>query len=267
MERSTRRRRFVQEVHRLKSRINPLGRFVHEFAGSLDAPRMTRHDVGFRYAHPDFRHFCLLRAARVVSDLNAALQLAVSGFPQQVAVLHRTVHEFCNQIEGVIVQMEKDGRVSGKLAAFIAHYFEDADRGGPRTKQDTLSTKYLNELIGAPLDEQSGRDRTDDVGLKSAAEMHRNIAFVFSSFVHGRYPETMDLYGGAPGRFHVHGMKGTPKDEENLVLIDSSITTASLCFLRLVQGLNLKHLLAHDPMLTDWFRNFGHLKGEHEMNT
>jgi len=192
-----------------------------------------------------------------VSDLNAALQLTVSGFPQQVGVLHRTVHEFCNQIEGVIVQMEKDGHISGELAAFIAHYFEDAQRGGRPSKQKPLSQKYLNELIGAPLDEQSRRDRTDDAGRKSAAEMHQNIGFVFSNYVHGRYPETMDLYGGAPGRFHVHGMKGTPKDEENLVLVDSLITTASLCFVRLVQGLNLRHLLAHDPMLTDWLRNFG----------
>lgn len=67
----------------------------------------------------------------------------------------------------------------------------------------------------------------------------------------------MDLYGGRPGRFHVHGMKGTRKDAENVVMLDALITTASRCFVGLVQGLKLQPLLTSDPMLTEWYRNLG----------
>lgn len=245
-----------QAIERLRLRIYPLGRFVHAFAGSLDAPTMVRPAIGFRYANPDFRHFCLLRAARIVSDLNGALELTGAGFPQQVGVLHRTVHEFCTHIELVIAQLERDGSTSGELAEFIADYFEDALRGGLPAKRKILHQKYVNELIGARLDENSGRDRTA-ADWKSAADMHRHVSFVFSNYVHGRYPETMDLYGGTPGRFHVHGMKGTPKDAENVVMLDALITTASRCFVDLVRGLKLQPLLKPDPMLTEWYQNLG----------
>ena len=32
-----------------------------------------------------------------------------------------------------------------------------------------------------------------------------------------------DLYGGSPGRWHLHGMSGTPKDRENLDTLDTFI--------------------------------------------
>jgi hypothetical protein len=75
--------------------------------------------------------------------------------------------------------------------------------------------------------------------------------------VHGKYPETMDLYGGAPGRFHLSGMRGTPKDLENLQMLDALVTTASRCFVGLVQDLKLQHLLSHDEMLKEWYRKLG----------
>jgi hypothetical protein len=67
----------------------------------------------------------------------------------------------------------------------------------------------------------------------------------------------MDLYGGTPGRFHLFGMEGTPKDIENIQALDAFITTASRCFIGLVQGLQLREVLAKDPMLTEWYRKLG----------
>jgi hypothetical protein len=40
-----------------------------------------------------------------------------------------------------------------------------------------------------------------------------------------KYPEVMDLYGGTPGRFHLDGMRGTPKDEENHQIVDTFVDT------------------------------------------
>jgi hypothetical protein len=64
----------------------------------------------------------------------------------------------------------------------------------------------------------------------------------------------MDLYGGTPGRFHPRGMSGTPKDSENLAMIQSFITSASNTFVVMVQGLDLRALIEADPMLASWYK-------------
>ena len=33
----------------------------------------------------------------------------------------------------------------------------------------------------------------------------------FSGYVHGAYPHIMELYGGHPAHYHIHGMLRTPK--------------------------------------------------------
>jgi hypothetical protein len=54
-----------------------------------------------------------------------------------------------------------------------------------------------------------------------------NVYLSFSNYVHGKYLEAMDLYGGRPAHFHLRGMGGTPKDAENLATIDSFVDTVS----------------------------------------
>jgi hypothetical protein len=240
------------EIERLRQRVFPLARLVHSFAGSLSSPTMDRSQLGFRYAKPDHRHFCLLRAARVVSGLNASIVLARGSYPQEIGVLGRTVHEFMRQMEAVATQVEQDGRLSGQLADFIDAYFADDKRGNGPQKRAPLSEKYVNELLGASLDEFADRSAAD---WSSAADKLHNISFIHANYVHGRYPESMDLYGGHAGHFHMNGMSGTPKDAENIALVDALITSALLCFVRLAQGLNLRSVLSSDPMLADWYNS------------
>ena len=49
-------------------------------------------------------------------------------------------------------------------------------------------------------------------------------------------------------------MRGTPKDWENLETISTILTSASHCFVTVVQTLNLRGMLKHDPMLAEWYR-------------
>ena len=75
----------------------------------------------------------------------------------------------------------------------------------------------------------------------------------FSNYVHARYPEVMDLYGGTPGRFHMRGMRGTPKDLENLETLEVYRTTLENCFAMMVHSLGLRSLVLEDPMTAAWF--------------
>jgi hypothetical protein len=245
-------------VDHLKVRTLTLGRVAQLFAGTLERPQMDEAQGGFRYNHADHRHFCLLRACRIVSALSAAVELARGGFPQEIGVLHRVVQESASQIKAVLVQIAKDGKLSGALAVFVTEYFRDAARGPNQmpSAQPKLSQKYVNDLIGSELDPFS-KLKPGDVGWKSTADRHWHVDWVFSNYVHGRYPETMDLFGGRPGRFHLHGMRGTPKDVENVEMLDALISSASLCFVRMIQTLNLRSLLQEDPSLIEWYRRFG----------
>jgi hypothetical protein len=87
-----------------------------------------------------------------------------------------------------------------------------------------------------------------------AAALYSNIYRVYSNYVHAKYPEIMDLYGGTPGRFHLHGMSGTPKDGENLGLLETFIETASNAFVLMIQVLDLRTLVNGDLILAAWYR-------------
>ena len=65
---------FEQALDQLASKVSTLALFVQRFSGTLDQPVMSRPYRGFRYSRPDMRHFCLLRACRTVSALNAAIE-------------------------------------------------------------------------------------------------------------------------------------------------------------------------------------------------
>jgi hypothetical protein len=64
----------------------------------------------------------------------------------------------------------------------------------------------------------------------------------------------MELYGGTPERFHLHGMSGTPKDGDSLAALEAFVTGASNTFIRIVQCLNLRDRLAADPVLDVWYK-------------
>ena len=97
-------------------------------------------------------------------------------------------------------------------------------------------------------------DGTAEFTNVDPAKLLSNLYSTFSNFVHARYPEVMDLYGGDPLHFHLSGMRGTPKDGENYAVLDSSITSTSLTFKLLAQKLNMREIIQADATLTAWVR-------------
>jgi hypothetical protein len=241
------------ELARLRRRVSPLERLLHLVATTLEPPELVDigNGRGFRFSQPGLTHFCLLRGARIVSALNAAIELARVGYPQEIAVLLRTMIEYTTQIDFMLESQTPDGKLSDQAAAFIEDYFQDAKRPPPATaiKRKKLNQEKVHKLIGARLDNVAG-----DGVTKRADEMLSNIYFIFSNYVHGRYPESMDLYGGRPGRFHLQGMSGTPKDLENIAALESMITSASNCFKGLILGLRLQSTIKHDSTIVEWCR-------------
>ncbi|MGO9681073.1 MAG: hypothetical protein ACLPTZ_00390 [Beijerinckiaceae bacterium] len=239
-----------------EEQLDPLARVVRLFSASLDPPVLVDDREGrvYRYRAPDIRHFCLLKAVVTLSALNASLVLARHGYIFQVFVLLRTVFECASQIEYVLDPSEDDDhRVD--VERYVSGYFADSDRD-PAAATETAAQvrqKKVHTVIGKTLDhvmEQSGETE----GRKPGADAYFAVYRAFSNFVHGKYPESIDLYGGRPGWFHMTGMSGTPKDDEMLAMLEPVIGTASNVFAQMIQRLGLGRLVGSDPVIASWYR-------------
>jgi hypothetical protein len=236
----------------LQLQVSPLERFIILFANSLGEPRLhhVNGDRAFRYEAPDVRHFCLLKAVRVVSALNASFELARCGYTQEIATVMRTMIECTTHIEFVLDPDDSE-RHQSEVAKYVQAFFADSRRDpAAEVTRAQVPQTLVHASIGRTLDDFA----EDKEGRTPAAKLFSNIYRIYSNYVHAKYPEIMDLYGGRPGRFHLRGMSGTPKDGENLAILETCVGTASNAIFFMIQGLNLRPLIEADPALASWYR-------------
>ena len=209
---------------------------------------------GFRYGKPDLRHFCLLKSIRAVSALNASIELVRKDYTQELYVLLRTVVEFKSHIEYVLSARSEDGTLQADVERHIQQYFSDFKRNSPADyKRPKIRQGDVHKSVGrmyASDIQKSGDDRfADAVPAKLLSSIYLN----FSNYVHGRYPEAMDMFGGEPLKFHLRGMGGTPKDDENVAMLAASIDSISITLRMLIQKLGMRGILAVEKELSAWF--------------
>ena len=246
---------FEAALEGLQARIAVLESVIELFSDLLTAPKLFVSETvrGFRYENPDVRHFCLLKAARTVSALNASLELARKGYTQEIAALMRIVAECTRHIEYVL-DIDGSAEHRSNVEKYLREFFDDIQRAPEAAIKGVLiREKVINEQLGKTLDRIS-MERGDTAERVPAAQLFHRSSRSFSFYVHARYPEAMDLYGGLPGRWHLRGMSKTPKDRENLETLDTFITTASTTFVIMVQGiLQLRELVLRQPQLRQWY--------------
>lgn len=243
-----------KSLQELRLKIDPLERFVLAVADSMAQPGFYSKisDRGFRYESPNLRHFCLLKAVRVVSALNASAELVRCGYTQEFAVLMRTLVECTTHIEYVFdINDAPEHRAA--VEEYVKDFFADSERGaGTEVRKAQVPQKKVHESLGRTLDEiAEALGRSEQ--RRPAAELYWKIYRVYSNYVHAKYPEIMDMYGGRPGRFHLRGMSGTPKDAENLETLRSCIETATNAMVIMIQSLRLCDLVEADRVLKAWY--------------
>jgi hypothetical protein len=241
----------------LEETLEPLERVIRLFTASLEQPilRKIDDDRGFRYETPDVQHFCLLKATRALSAFNAAIELARKGYNQEIGILMRTLIECTTHIEFVL-EVDDTEEHRKVVRKYIDDFFAD-DRRSPTAeiRRAQIQQGAVHATLGRALDriaEQLGETER----RAPAAQLYSNIYRALSNYVHAKYPECMDLYGGRPGEFHLRGMNGTPKEGENLAVLQSYAVTLNNCFVRMIQGLNLRRIIDSDPSIGAWYRKF-----------
>ena len=248
---------FLIELDRVRVKIGPLERLVAACSASLVPPifyHSGREHYGYRYGKPGVRHFCLLKAVRAVSALNAMIALARGGFAQEIGVLVRTMVECTTHIDFVLDALDENEVLAPDVDKYVREFFADFARNSSADfKRAQVRQGVVHQRLGAKLDDMSRQE--GDAGQRAPAErMYSNVYLTYSNYVHAKYPEIMDLYGGVPGRFHLDGMQGT-KDEENLQIVDAFIDTAAITLKLMVTRLRLHSILKADPALGIWFRS------------
>ena len=248
---------FEARIEALTSRVEPLEKLVHACAARLPAPlryHSGKEHHGFRYGKPHTEHFCLLKAVRAVSVANAAIELARSGYAQEICVLIRILVECTTHIEFVLSARDEAGTLEPAAGKYVRDFFADYARNDATDfKKAQVPQKMVHEMLGAELDRFVQQRNPEYRG--ASAETYSRTYLTFSNYVHAKYPETMELYGGQPEHFHLRGMRGTPKDAENLETIDTFLTTLSIALAQMVSKFRLHELVERDPVLAAWIRS------------
>jgi hypothetical protein len=249
---------FEVQLKALKARIVPMERLVAAIAGSVPKPlfyHSGKEHFGFRYAKPGVLHFCLLKAVRTVSALNAMVALARGGYAQEIGVLLRTLVECTTHIEFVLDALDGEGVLRSEVDKYVRDYLGDYARNSSADfRRAQVRQGLVHKHLGETLDIAAKQDGSFEGG-EPAETVYSSVYLMYSNYVHAKYPEVMDLYGGDPGRFHLDGMRGTPKDDENFAAIDTFIDTAAIALKLIVDKLRLHHLLESDTTLRIWFRS------------
>lgn len=241
----------------IQDKTNQFAIIVDVFASSLNPPIIYDSGIqhwGFRYAKPTAKHFCMLKAARAISGINASVVLAKAGFPQEICVLIRTVIECLSHIEFIIAGI-KDEKLEARQQEIVDKFFEDYRRNsssdflGP-----TIRQKEVHDIIDRFFEDVGATGEGGQFASVSLGSLMSNIYRNFSNYVHARYPESMDMYGGAPPYFHMKGMSGTPKDTENLLIIENFTNSVALVLALMIQKFDMKRSLIKVPELAGWFK-------------
>jgi len=178
--------------------------------------------------------------------------LARRGYTQEIYVLMRTLIECTTHIEFVL-DSETSEKHRTTVTKYIDDFFADCERNPhAEIRKAQIRQGKAHERLGETLDGFSEQyDESED--RRPAEALFSSSYRIFSNYVHAKYPEVMDLYGGKPGQFHVRGMSGTPKDGENLDTLATFAKTLSNTFVIMILGLNLDRLVKADPVVEAWY--------------
>jgi hypothetical protein len=79
---------------------------------------------------------------------------------------------------------------------YVQDYFADFARNSSADfKKAQVRQMTVNKRLGATLDNVAG-PRDDDDKRVPAERFYSNVYLTYSNYVHAKYPEVIDLYGG-----------------------------------------------------------------------
>jgi len=242
-------------LDRLQIQIEPLEKYVDFLSAKLGEPKMMDAGKfrGFRYESSDISHFCLLKLARAVSGLNAAVTLARGGYVQEVMALLRTILEFTRDVEAGLVSKDRTEKHCVQMQDYVRKYLEDSRRGDTADiKKVEMPSNVVTQILSEDMDRIAvSFGETPTAGVTEGR--YKAALKVLHPYIHAKYPEAIDLFGGTPGHFHLRGMLDTPKDRECFEFIRTYVETVSITVTLTILQLGHRDLIKSDTALSGWY--------------
>jgi len=190
------------------------GRAFHILESLIEKPKLIDEEYRrvFRYEKPSIQSALILKAARVISGLNASLLLIKYGYAQEAYCTFRTIDEFNEDITFLIIPLV-EGRMSGDHERYLEYMFqEEKVRKGNsyviEKKRPTIPRKKIHSAISDFSAHLAEKNQTYN--------LQKTIHATFSGYIHGAANHILDMYGGNPPRYHLSGTLGTPRVEESV---------------------------------------------------
>jgi hypothetical protein len=112
----------------------------------------------------------------------------------------RTLYECTTHIEFVLTARDDAGGLEPAAEKYVQDYFADYARNDATDfKRAQVRQNMVHRVLGAELDSVAQRRVREPENAK-AEQLYSNVYLTFSNYVHAKYPETMDLYGGILSR-------------------------------------------------------------------
>ena len=189
--------------------VASMGAILHQLLQHVDPPVFVDDPVSpkFRFKQNTEIEAVLLKAVRIVSALHASITLLKEGCVQEIGVLFRTIDDFFQDVVFLLEGYRNHPRTPQKEEFLNDFYQEEFDNPESpflsQQKRKTIPRKKIHAAVA--------RATAKIVNPSDTQKMLRTVSQAHSGYVHGAYPHVMELYGGMPPRFHICGMKGTPR--------------------------------------------------------
>lgn len=164
----------------------------------------------FRYKSTGVEPAIILRAARIISGLNSMLCLHKGGFVQEMGVITRTIDEFSDDII-FLLEGYPDAPLTKSQEQWLSNFFQEEFDQPHRPldstqKRKTVKRRKVHASVARQMSEIMEQERTQ--------QLHRTLHQVFSGYVHGAASNILEMYGGKPPKYHLNGLRETPRITE-----------------------------------------------------
>lgn len=186
----------------------------------MPPPQQIRWRDGFvfRYVEQTIHQAILLKLARTISGLRAALVLLENGFVQEQAVMQRVLDEMGEDIFFLVYAVAND-EVTELHERYLEAFFQEefdtavAPTDSPQ-KRPMIPRKRIRAYL-AVVEGKASNQQGKTLNPSDGVKLFKTLSKAYSGYVHAAAPHIMDLYGGDPPAFHLEGMLGTPRISEH----------------------------------------------------
>jgi hypothetical protein len=176
----------------------------------IQPPQWLPEERQFRHSRLNDCLFVYLKGVRWVSLLNASVVLLDTGYVHEMGILCRCMDETLEDIMLFMKGLGPDGQLSGAQQKVFADFFleqfveQEASLPAAVTRDRVPRRKVRAAIAGVPESPVNPHDHGHILGT---------IDSVYSGYVHGAYPQIMELCGGLRPGFMMAGMNGTSRIE------------------------------------------------------